>query len=186
MSMLSSKCDELRKIADELQNLISNGHNYTWSGLYCTLHYAQQGLRDAADTIWELRCKLAGVVDQSDEISRLTDENAGIKRRLERAKQLLGKREYDIGKLRELVSQLQTDLESEFDNAEQMEAKEEMYKAENAKLRELAVGMYGMLEMFDKLLGNHDACETPRPLIFGEDKSFNDVMRELGVEVGDV
>lgn len=57
--------------------------------------------------------------------------------------------------------------------------------AENAKLRELAVGMYGMLEMFDKMLGNHDACETPRPLIFGEDKSFKDVMRELGVEVSE-
>jgi hypothetical protein len=54
---------------------------------------------------------------------------------------------------------------------------------ENAKLRELAVGMYGMFEMFDKMLGNHDACETPRPLIFGEDKSFKDVMRELGIEV---
>ncbi len=52
--------------------------------------------------------------------------------------------------------------------------------AENAKLRELAVGMYGMLEMLDKMLGNHDACETPRPLIFGEDKSFKDVMHELG------
>lgn len=55
--------------------------------------------------------------------------------------------------------------------------------AENARLRELAVGMYGMLEMFDKMLGNHDACETPRPLIFGYDKSFKDAMRELGVEV---
>lgn len=52
---------------------------------------------------------------------------------------------------------------------------------ENAKLRELAVGMYGMLEMFDTLLGNHDACETPRPLVFGEDKSFKDTMRELGL-----
>lgn len=54
---------------------------------------------------------------------------------------------------------------------------------ENEKLRELAVGMYVMLEMVDKMLGNHDACETPRPLIFGEDKSFKDVMRELRVEV---
>jgi len=68
-------------------------------------------------------------------------ENAGIKQRLERAEQLLGKREYDIKKLHELVSQLQTDLESEFDDAEQMEVKEEMYKAENAELREL-LSMY--------------------------------------------
>jgi hypothetical protein len=58
-------------------------------------------------------------------------------------------------------------------------------KAENDRLRKLAVGMYGMLEMVDKMLGNHDACETPRPLIFGEDKSFKDVMRELGVEVSE-
>ena len=55
-------------------------------------------------------------------------------------------------------------------------------EGENAKLLELAVGMYGMLEMVDKMLGNHDACETPRPLIFGEDKSFKDVMRVLGVD----
>lgn len=55
--------------------------------------------------------------------------------------------------------------------------------AENAKLRELAVGMYGLLEMFDKMFGNHDACETPRPLVFGEDKSFKDVMHDLGIEV---
>ena len=55
--------------------------------------------------------------------------------------------------------------------------------AENAKLRELASGMYGMLATFDAILGNHDACETPRPLIFGENKSFKDAMRELGVEV---
>ena len=56
-------------------------------------------------------------------------------------------------------------------------------QAENARLRQLASGMYGMLETFDRLLGTHDACETPRPLIFGEDKSFKDVMRELGIEV---
>lgn len=56
-------------------------------------------------------------------------------------------------------------------------------KAENAKLQELAGGMYGILAMFDAILGNHDACETPRPLIFGENKSFKDVMRELGIEV---
>lgn len=54
---------------------------------------------------------------------------------------------------------------------------------ENARLRELARGMYGMLATFDAILGNHDACETPRPLIFSEDKSFKDIMRELGIEV---
>ena len=75
MSMISTQCDELRKTADELQDLVDKGHNYTWSGFYSTLHYAQQVLRRAADTIWELRCKLAGEVDQQDEIERLRDEN---------------------------------------------------------------------------------------------------------------
>ena len=55
MSMISAQCDELRKTADELQSLIDNGHNYTWSGFFSTLHYAQQELRSAADIIWELR-----------------------------------------------------------------------------------------------------------------------------------
>ena len=64
-------------------------------------------------------------------------------------------------------------------------AENKKLKTESAKLRVLAAGMYGMLEMFDKMLGNHDACETPRPLIFGEDKSFKDVMRELGAGVPD-
>lgn len=50
-------------------------------------------------------------------------------------------------------------------------------------LRELARGMYGILATFDTILGNHDACETPRPLVFGEDKSFKDVMRDLGMKV---
>lgn len=55
-------------------------------------------------------------------------------------------------------------------------------KEENEKLRELARGMYGILATFDVILGNHDACETPRPLIFGENKSFKSVMCELGIE----
>ena len=62
-------------------------------------------------------------------------------------------------------------------------AENQQFKVENAKLRKLAAGMYGMLAMFDKMFGNHDMCETPRPLIFGEDKSFKDVMHELGIEV---
>ena len=69
--------------------------------------------------------------------------------------------------------------------AEQMEfvlsQTPEALAEDNAKLRELAKGMYGMLATVDAILGNHDACETPRPLIFGENKSFKDAMRELGV-----
>lgn len=56
--------------------------------------------------------------------------------------------------------------------------------AENAKLRRLASGMYGLLELYDKITGSNFACETKRPMIFGEDKSFKDVMCELGFDVG--
>lgn len=79
MSMISAQCDELRKEADELQNLIDNGHNHTWPGFVSILHHAQQGLRSAAETIWELRCKLAGVVDKSDEIKRLERKNTKMR-----------------------------------------------------------------------------------------------------------
>lgn len=54
---------------------------------------------------------------------------------------------------------------------------------ENAKLRQFASGMYGMLKAIDKVFGNHDLCETTRPLIFEEEKSFKDVANELGIEV---
>lgn len=77
---------------------------------------------------------------------------------------------------RDLYSSLVEDMDHP-DTANQL-------RAENAKLRELTRGMYGMLATFDAILGNHDACETPKPLIFGEDKSFKDIMRELGIEVG--
>ena len=55
---------------------------------------------------------------------------------------------------------------------------------ENDKLRKLASGMYGLLDAYDRIMGNHDACETPRPLIFGDDRSFRDVMRECGIMEG--
>jgi CRISPR/Cas system-associated protein Cas10 (large subunit of type III CRISPR-Cas system) len=37
-------------------------------------------LRDAANTIWYLRCKLADMVDQRDEIERLKAENTELRR----------------------------------------------------------------------------------------------------------
>lgn len=79
-------------------------------------------------------------------------------------------------KLHDEVERLRSVISDGADNAREV-------LAENAKLHELAAGMYGLLAMFDKMFGNHDMCETPRPLIFGEDKSFKDVMRELGIEV---
>lgn len=73
MSMISAQCDELRKTADELDEKAKayapTAHN-TLSPM----------LRQAADTIWELRCKLAGVVDQRDEIERLKVENEKLRK----------------------------------------------------------------------------------------------------------
>lgn len=87
MSMISSQCDELRKAADELQGYEGNIHNFTWSGFYSTSHYVQQVLHSAADTIWELSCKLASVVDQSDEMDRLKSENLWLREMLSESRQ---------------------------------------------------------------------------------------------------
>ena len=124
---------------------------------------------------WRGASDKAAVFDALDaarrEYMRLSDENA---------------------KLRELVCWLKkgdilhvlTDQEyiDQCDRERLMQVSIDALDKENAKLRELAKGMYGMLATVDAILGNHDACETPRPLIFGENKSFKDAMRELGVE----
>ena len=60
-------------------------------------------LRSAANTIWELRNKLAGTVDQSEEIERLEDENARLRSCLsddaENARQIMG----ENVRMRELI-----------------------------------------------------------------------------------
>ena len=81
--MISYQCDELRKAADELQGFEGNIHNFTLSEFYSTSRHTQQVLRSAADTIWELRNKLAGTVDQSEEIERLKRENAELKKAMD-------------------------------------------------------------------------------------------------------
>ena len=81
--MISYQCDELRKAADELQGFEGNIHNFTWSEFYSTSRHTQQVLRSAADTIWELRNKLTGTVDQSEEIERLKRENAELKKAMD-------------------------------------------------------------------------------------------------------
>lgn len=70
--MISAQCDELRKTADELDEKAK--------AYAPTAHNALSPmLRQAADTIWGLRCKLAGVVDQSEEIKRFEEENAKLR-----------------------------------------------------------------------------------------------------------
>lgn len=72
---------------------------------------------------------------------------------------------------------------AEFMTVAELRIEAERLCDENDKLKQLASGMYDMLKVFDTLLGCHDACETPRPLVFGENKSFKDVMIELGLVV---
>jgi len=80
MSMISAQCDVLRDAADELAR-VTNGIRSgvpasTWHGMTYVFDNAAHWLRQAADTILELRCKL---VDQSEEIKRLESENAKLR-----------------------------------------------------------------------------------------------------------
>ena len=63
--MISAQCDELRNLALWLDDEFYDAE--------------ASKVRQAADTIWELRCKLAGVVDQQGEIERLKNENARLR-----------------------------------------------------------------------------------------------------------
>lgn len=122
MSMISAQCDDLRKTADELQDVLDNGHNYTCSGFVVMMHHAQQELRGAADTIWELRCKLADVVDQSEEIERLEAENERLREAAER----------------------------DADVMEALNLSLEESQTENERLRELVRHLYEYREMYFK------------------------------------
>lgn len=97
-----------------------------------------------------------------DDLNGIIDENAKLRERIAELEELLP----DNGR---------------WFSADTVEA----YVAENDGLRQFASGMYGMLKAIDKVFGNHDLCETTRPLIFEEEKSFKDVATELGIEVPD-
>lgn len=65
MSMLSAQCDELREVADEVSKLeCTDGVSVPWMRNKLT-----PMLRDAADTIWELR----------DDLQRANAENAKLR-----------------------------------------------------------------------------------------------------------
>lgn len=59
MSMLSAQCDELRKWADQLSER-ENEFGVVVRALVASL-------REAADTIWELRCKCADLMGEREE-----------------------------------------------------------------------------------------------------------------------
>lgn len=80
-------------------------------------------------------------------------------------------------KLREQVTQLRDDWESERDYADQMEAKEKRAAEENAKLREL---------LADTLIDPRDYCAKYGIDYDGWDSANDDIdrrLRELGIEV---
>lgn len=84
MSMISGQCDELRKKA-----MLLRGHADGLSAPYIipstkglmalTMLDSAARMESAADTIWELRCKLVDMVDQRDEIDRLKAENVKLR-----------------------------------------------------------------------------------------------------------
>lgn len=64
MSMLSAQCDELRTMAESV-------------GL--EVPQAATLMMEAADTIWELRCKCAGMVDMRERARLAETENAKLR-----------------------------------------------------------------------------------------------------------
>jgi len=64
MSMLSAQCDELRAMAESV-------------GL--SMPQAATLMMEAADTIWELRCKCAGMVDMRERARLAEVENAKLR-----------------------------------------------------------------------------------------------------------
>jgi hypothetical protein len=78
MSMISDQCDGLRDLACELRKLANGPVNEGFPARE-KLFESADAMCQAADTIWELRCKLAGVVDQRYEIERLKAENAKLR-----------------------------------------------------------------------------------------------------------
>ena len=61
MSMLTAQCDMLREIADEVERIKHNNADWLWrDGI--TLTDAARELREAADTIENLRNRLTDVV----------------------------------------------------------------------------------------------------------------------------
>lgn len=122
MSMLSAQCDELRKMADQLQE---HGTFVGFGGTTNTdplMHGAATAMREAADTIWELRDDLQraneAVRDAEHDESRAWDRVRKVEAEAERLRE-----ERDM--YRDLV-----DCMVHPDIPDQL-------AAENAKLREL-------------------------------------------------
>jgi hypothetical protein len=185
MSMISSQCDRLRERAATLrQGRWSDGEDDA------TL------MERAADTIWELRNKLSGVVDQQDEIERLEDENARLRSCLsddaENARQIMAENAKLVDVLHEVEAEavhayhcLQQDCVTTANSSEHFfkkwwhaECECDRLKAENAKLRGLVRDMW-----FWHYEGHIDSESQERQMKHID--GVLDRMRELGVGVSE-
>lgn len=157
MSMLSAQVDKLRELAtryDELQ--VGAVKEVTMPSDMGSV------LRDAADTIWELR----------DDLQRTNAENARLRSELESvgtAAYLYGRSDLndENAKLREIIA----DLEELLPESKRRWHIHETVKAiaeDNAKLRELVRELY-------------EIAQPEAPSMF--ETEFAGRMRELGVEV---
>ena len=114
MSMLSAQCDELRELAtryDELQA----------GAVKAVTMPSNMGpiLRDAAHTIWELRCRLVDAEDRvrkSGELCKLCEreeENAKLRQQLADVTESMGRVEERCAKLRELIADVHESLKAD-------------------------------------------------------------------------
>ena len=100
MSMLSAKRDRLRNRAKEIKALgeaMGAAHvpNGLLSVVLLTIDATDTDLRDAADTIWDLRNKCCDLMDERDEMRH---ENADLKRQLRHADEIIGRQGTKIEK----------------------------------------------------------------------------------------
>ena len=195
MSMISAQCNELRETADELDER-AKAYGPSVHDVISPM------LRRAADTIWELRCKLADVVDQQGEIERLEAENERLRKLAEKSESRLNMTDatemprYDGMEYEELVvaaqymwlenTKLRKKLEMLQDGygsmsrehsqtiAELSDAHFEIdrLKAENVKLRELVRDMW------------HEGAFEAGACYEKAAERLEEKTRELGIKVG--
>lgn len=146
MSMISAQCDELRKRAKALVNLSPWFDGPKDAKL----------MERAADTIWELRCKMADMVDQREEVEWLKAENAKLRAERDEWHRVAVSKQDIIDHTRDA-------------------------RAENAKLRELCKDIWNDALCFE---GFWDYVHDDGT-IYREDElpHYQERMRECGIEV---
>jgi len=100
----------------------------------------------------------------------------------EQARRIFEQLQDENAKLREQVTQLQSEWESERDYADQMEAKEKRAVAENTKLRELAKAAW-ILFLKHGAVGPYELPEVDRVRESLNELGIKVSWEELGIEV---